>query len=250
MALFAAIGDKFVSVILRQVAHDYSLDYKELKNRYCGKSSFEHFTEADVNPEISTMTITVPATVKPKTTMDKPPKTKTPKPKEPKASKPASDQMALSKMKKPDLILELVTLGLDTTGTVPILKERVKAARAGVAPAPTDQTPKPVKTKKTKKKDQVPVTHNHPPTDEVVDDCDLCDSHGNALSALRAPADPEETQDLQFDEMPSLQARLQALLSEGAEVESDEDEDSEASDDEDQQETPTRDRWEALEEED
>jgi hypothetical protein len=41
MALFAAIGDRFVAKILRQVASDYNLDFEEMKSRYCGKSSFE-----------------------------------------------------------------------------------------------------------------------------------------------------------------------------------------------------------------
>jgi hypothetical protein len=43
MALFSAIGDSFVAKILKQVAHDYKLDYEEMKSRYCGKSSYEYY---------------------------------------------------------------------------------------------------------------------------------------------------------------------------------------------------------------
>ena len=41
MALFAAIGDRFIAKILKQVASDYNLDYEEMKTRYCGDTSFE-----------------------------------------------------------------------------------------------------------------------------------------------------------------------------------------------------------------
>ena len=122
MALFAAIGDRFISKILKQVAHDYKLDYEEMKSRYLGAESFEKQRELQV------LDLSEPAA----------PVKKARKPKAP------SDQVPLSKMKKADLVAECEKLGLDPEGTIAQLKERVKEARlhpSSPAPEPSPSVP-------------------------------------------------------------------------------------------------------------
>ena len=109
-------------------------------------------------------------------------------------------------------------LGLDSDGTVAVLKARVKAARDGI-PEPVKMKPK--KVKKAKTKDLVPVLHTHELTEELVEGCGLCESHGNL----------DDTH-VDFEAAPDLKARLKAildcaetqLLEEPADDEDDEDE--------------------------
>ena len=139
MALYAAIGAEFKSSILaelstilddriksvinrtlKQVAHDYELDYKSLKARYCSKESLGEYelpeqtqlVTVDLEPEAEPEPEPAPA---PKKVATKAPK-----------AKASVAVMALSKMKKGDLVRECEERGLDSEGTVSQLKERVK----------------------------------------------------------------------------------------------------------------------------
>ena len=157
MALYTAIGSQFkaslmkefdsllderiksvITQTLKQVAHDYDLDYKALKNRYCSKESLVEYVTVDLNEarhearhEAETQIVdhdeyAFEPEPEPKVTVPKAKVT---------ASKPA---MALSKMKKAELVEECEVRGLDSEGTVSQLRERLKDSR----------DPEPVKTKK------------------------------------------------------------------------------------------------------
>jgi len=119
MALFAAIGDRFIAKILKQVAHDYKLDFEDMKSRYLSEPKTP---EAPKAPKV----IEAPGA---------PLKAERPKKvSEPKKASDENKPMAISKMKKPDLIAECNARGLDSEGTVAQLKERVKEARAAPPP--------------------------------------------------------------------------------------------------------------------
>ena len=170
MALYAAIGAEFKSSILKefdsllderiravitqtlkQVAHDYELNYKELKSRYCSKESL---TEYDVPG--STQVVSVDLEVDAPVPKPKKPSAKRAA-KEPKASSEQGDKLlALSKMKKSDLIEECERRGLDSEGTIPQLKERVKDARAGAEPVKEPKAKSKVKPKEPKVKAKEP----------------------------------------------------------------------------------------------
>ena len=176
MALYAAIGAEFKSSILKefdsllderiravitqtlkQVAHDYELNYKELKSRYCSKESL---TEYDVPG--STQVVSVDLEVDAPVPKPKKPSAKRAA-KEPKASSEQGDKLlALSKMKKADLIEECERRGLDSEGTIPQLKERVKDARAGAEPVKEPKAKSKVKPKEPKVKAKEPVVQPPP----------------------------------------------------------------------------------------
>ena len=225
MAMFAALGDKFICGILKQVAADYSLDYKEMKAKYTGAKSFDLFGPSDhTEKEIEELDLETEPEIAPvKAKKTKEAKKKEPKKKETlkeapktkakaKAVEPKAGPMALSKMKKQDLIDELEEQGIDTDKlTVAKLKELVKGAReqSGVVVAKGGRKAKAVK--------EVPV-HNHEPlTEEPVEDCALCDTHGDILTE-----EPEAEFEVQNQE--TLEARLAAIL---AEANEDEEEDGE-----------------------
>lgn len=128
MAAFAPLFESLLSGIFRQVASDYNLDYKEMMDRYTGKSSFAVYADHDQTQEIE---VPVPSP-KAKASKTKAPKaSKATEAKEPKAKAVEKVRMALSKMKKADLVAELDEQGIDTDGlTVAMLKELVKEARA------------------------------------------------------------------------------------------------------------------------
>ena len=197
MALFAAIGDRFIAKILRQVASDYNLDFDEMKSRYCGDTSFD-LSEPVKNPA------KVP--VKPKASKV-PVKPKAPKvPAAPHASPHALT--ALSKMKKPDLVRECEERDLDSEGTVAQLKERIKESRDGDGP-PVKATKA---TKATKSKSPPPP----PPVllEEEEEDDGL-------------PVPLEEGEDEVEEEEDDLQARLRKILAAAEEDEFEEEEDLE-----------------------
>ena len=155
MALYSAIGSEFKSSImaefssilderiksvinrtLKQVAHDYDLDYKELKSKYCSKESLDEY-------ELPEQTQVVTVDLEEEITPAPAPKVPAPKPvvKAPKA-KASVAVMALSKMKKGDLVKECEERGLESDGTVAQLKERVKEARDKDEPAPAKEKKK------------------------------------------------------------------------------------------------------------
>jgi len=169
-------GDVFVAKIARQIAHDYNLDYTEIKARYCGKGSFQVQSskcealvptiqspdEAEI-PEVFLAhqwdkvpspqdSIQKPSPPVPKKVPEKVPK------KVPEVQK--SPLMAFSKMKKPDLVAECDMRGLESDGTVAQLKERVKDARASDEPTKKPRKPRapkdPNAPKKVPKETKVP----------------------------------------------------------------------------------------------
>ena len=165
-------GDAFVAKIAKQIAHDYNLDYTEIKARYCGKGSFQ----------VQSSKCEVPVPKVPKKVQapdedeipevflahqwDKVPSAKSPTPKPPPVPKkksvpvvpevspdtPVSPLMAFSKMKKPDLVAECEMRGLESDGTVAQLKERVKDARASDEPTKKVRKPRAPKEPKEPKK--------------------------------------------------------------------------------------------------
>ena len=157
MALFAVIGDSFICKILKQVSHDYDLDYEEMKSRYCGESSFEKSVPSKKKtkklvidlevarepeaPEVEAPEVEAPEVEAPE-----------PEPVTKKGGGRGSSKVvlkALSKMKKPELVQECERRDLDSEGTVAQLKERVKDAREAEGTAPV---PKPAKKTKPPKK--------------------------------------------------------------------------------------------------
>ena len=190
MALFSAIGDAFVAKILKQISHDYKLDYEEMKSRYCGKSSFEHF-----EPRTKSVTVDleteVPKEASPAPKEVPPAPKKAPKaPKAPKipsapivpddpmesltasmsslAVVPASSEvLPLSKMKKRDLELELERRGLCPDGTIPELKDRVKQARLLEKPVKKARKPKDPNAPKKERKAKTPPNSPAPPSSPV-----------------------------------------------------------------------------------
>ena len=83
------------------------------------------------------------------------------------------ETVALSKMKKTDLVKECTSLGIKSDGSVVQLKERIKKSRA-------DAGIKAVRgSKKKKAAKKVAPVHNHDLCIEVQKDCPLCQSHGN-----------------------------------------------------------------------
>ena len=202
MALFAAIGDRFIAKILKQVASDYNLDYEEMKTRYCGDTSFELSVPTKklvVDLEVPIKAVKVP----------KPKVVKVPEPDAPKA---------LSKMKKPDLVRECEERDLDSEGTVAQLKDRIKEARdgAGVTPA---KKKAPAKKKEPKAKSPPPPPVVLEEEEEPEEDEEPDSPGGIRAKQLRE----EEVSD--FEEEPEeddLQARLRKILADAEEEEFDE----------------------------
>ena len=239
--MFAALGDKFICGILKQVAADYSLDYKEMKAKYTGAKSFDLFgpsehTEREIEElDLEEAPVPVKAKKAPKAkepkkkeTLKEAPKAKEPKKKEtlkeaPKAKAKGDAPMALSKMKKQDLIDELEEQGIDTDKlTVAKLKELVKGARekSGVVTVRGGRKPKAVK--------EVPV-HNHEPlTEETVDDCELCNTHGDITETQVVTHEDFEVQN-----QASLEARLAEIMAE-ADADEEDEEEEEAEEDGDE----------------
>lgn len=243
MALFAAIGDRFIAKILKQVANDYSLDFEEMKTRYCGKSSFELMVptkqvevdleapepEVESEPEIEV----APQPKKKAATKKKAEKVK--EPKEDTSKKP----MALSKMKKPELVAECEERGLDSEGTVAQLKERLKEARdlEGAAPKKKAPAKKAEKAKEPKEKKKAPSKKKAekappPPPEPLEEEAETeaedeePDSPGGIRAKMLKEAKnfEEEEPEEEEEEEEDLQERLRKILAE-AEEEEFEDED-------------------------
>jgi hypothetical protein len=217
MALYSVIGVEFTASImkqmealveekvkgiinktLKQVSHDYSLDYKELKARYCDPSSFEMSvpTPKKVVPVVSNKLIIDLA-----------------EPSAPVINFVAT--MAISKMKKPDLVTECDMRGIDSEGTVTQLKERVKLARESDSPkAKVKAAPKPRVPKEPKKKEVPP-----PPPPVSIP---LEEEEDEEEECLHIEDEMEDIEDEMEFEEEDLQTRLRKILLE-AEEEADED---------------------------
>jgi len=88
------------------------------------------------------------------------------------------DTIALSKMKKSDLVQECNSLGIDSDGSVIELKDRIKKTRKDVG----IKVPRGSKKKKLVKK--INPFHNHEICTEIKSDCPLCQSHGNVFCSI------------------------------------------------------------------
>ena len=225
MALFAAIGDRFIAKILRQVASDYSLDFEEMKSRYCGKSSFETMVPTK-QVQVDLEEPDVPEVPEVPVSKKKPSKPKPKEPKEDTSKKP----MALSKMKKPDLVAECEERGLDSEGTVAQLKERLKEARESDTPAAPKEK-KPAKKKaSTKKKAAPPPPPSPEPLEEEEpeeeEELEEPDSPGGVRAKMLREAKEFEEEEPE-EEDGDLQARLRKILAEAEEEEFEDEEQNE-----------------------
>ena len=226
--MFAAIGDRFISKILRQVASDYNLDFDEMKSRYCGESSFE--LSAPVKPkvqgpnvlEVDLEALPVPVKVPKPKAPAKPKAPKVPKPKFTGDTEPVEPEklMALSKMKKPELVAECDSRGLDSEGTVAQLKDRVKDAREA-DPAATTKGKGKTKPKADPKPKKVSLPPPPPPVPREEEDPDIVDEEGDPD---KEEVDPEEDEFEVEAEEDDLQARLRKILAEAEEEEFEEEE--------------------------
>jgi hypothetical protein len=229
MALFAAIGDRFISKILRQVASDYNLDFEEMKARYCGESSFE--LSEPVKPkvpkvqgpnvlEVDLEALPAPVKVPKPKAPAKPKAPKVPKPKFTGDTEPEPEKlMALSKMKKPELVAECDSRGLDSEGTVAQLKDRVKEAREA-DPAATTKGKGKTKPKADPKPKKVSLPPPPPPV-PLEEEGDTVDEEGDPD---KEEVDPEEDEFEVEAEEDDLQARLRKILAEAEEEEFEEEE--------------------------
>lgn len=253
MALYAAIGAEFKSSILKefdtllderiraviartlkQVAHDYELDYKELKSRYCSKESLDDYVPSAKHSApfpVQTQIVTVDLEVEAEAEV-KPSKAKIP-----------SAVMALSKMKKCDLVRECEERGLDSEGTVSQLKERVKDARSSEHPEPVKDKKKPVPKKEPapkKEKKPAPKKEKKSPVKEPVappppvaleeekdDDDEPADTEEEDEDICQRADDEEFEEDEDEDNGSSMHDKLRKLLAEANEEEEDYDEDDE-----------------------
>lgn len=239
MALYAVIGAEFTASImkqfeslveekvkgiinktLKQVSHDYNLDYKELKSRYCDPSSFEMSvpTPKKVSKkvvEIEIIPVEKPVSKKLIIDLAEP-------------SAPVTNfvaTMAISKMKKPDLVTECDMRGIDSEGTVTQLKERIKLARESDTPkakakaAPKPRVPKVVKDKK--KEVLPPPPPVSTPLEEENDD-EKEEECGECIHKTCIIEDEMEFEEETEEE--ELQTRLRKILLE-AEADEDEEED-------------------------
>jgi hypothetical protein len=242
MALYSAIGVDFkaglmkefeslvderirtvINQTLKQVCHDYDLDYKSLKARYCSKASLVEYE----TPASKTVTVDLeetqvvhhaeapsePASPKPKS-----------KGKAPKAKVPEKALPALSKMKKAELVEECEVRGLDSEGTVAQLRERLKESRDGVSEkkkAPSKA--KEVKEKKAPKEKKKLPPPPPPPVEaleeEGDEDEDAEDDEVSKDVCQRVPVDDEEFEEEDDDE--DLQSRLRKILADAGEEEED-----------------------------
>lgn len=87
--------------------------------------------------------------------------------------KKETEPVALSKMKKTDLIKECKNLELETDGSVLQLKDRIKKSRSSAGIKMTRGS------KKKKSAKKVAPVHNHELCLEIQKNCPLCQSHGN-----------------------------------------------------------------------
>ena len=276
MALYSAIGSQFkaslmkefdsllderiksvITQTLKQVAHDYDLDYKALKNRYCSKESLVEYVTVDLNEarqearhEVETQIVDhdeyafepePEPVVKPKAKVT--------------ASKP-KPAMALSKMKKAELVEECEVRGLDSEGTVSQLRERLKNSR-DPEPAKKKASPKkkvaegdpdPVKKKaspkkkkvegdpdkkkpvKKKKEEPAPVPHAVVALEEEDEDDDgvhvkpALEDEDDEDVCRRVPVDGDGDEFEVEDDDSGFEKKLRAILLEAGELEEEEDE--------------------------
>ena len=90
---------------------------------------------------------------------------------------PVPEPIALSKMKKTDLVRECNSLNLPSTGSVIELKRIIKKYRSSTGV----KTARGNKRKNIKK--VVPL-HTHELCTEICADCPLCQSHGNVMNLI------------------------------------------------------------------
>jgi hypothetical protein len=179
-----------VKQALKQVAHDYDLEYQDLKDKYLTEGVTEGVAPSP-----------------PKAVKKTKPKAKTEAPAQIQA---AAAKPALSKMKKDDLVKECDEFGISSEGTVPQLRERLKGARAGtLAPAPeAPPAPKKKAAKKKKSDKKEKPVHTHTLQEEPVDGCGVCETYGNIAGGKDDDDDFEEAEEAGL----SIKERLKRLL--------------------------------------
>ena len=244
MALFAAIGDRFIAKILKQVASDYDLDFEEMKTRYCGKSSFELMVptkQVQVDLEAPEPVVSEPE-VESEPEIEvapKPKKKAATKKKAEKVNEPKEDTskklMALSKMKKPELVAECEERDIDSEGTVAQLKERLKEAREieGAVPkkkAPAKKAEKAKEPKEPKEKKKAPSKKKAekappPPPEPLEEEVETeaedeePESPGGIRAKMLKEAKNFEEEEPEEEEEEDLQERLRKILAEAEEEE-------------------------------
>jgi len=222
MAVFAPLFDQLLSSVFKQISADYNLDYKEMMDRYTGKSSFAIYSDHDQE----TIDLEKPAPVKES-------KKVAIKSKKMEEVKP----MALSKMKKADLVSELEDQGIDTDGlNVAKLKELVKEAREKSGSKPSkggkkakepEPEPEPSpkkKTKKSKKADSPKKKSKKAKEPEPEPEPELEEEEFEIEPVVDPVEFEEDEEDLEAANQEDLEARLRAIIAEanGDEEESDE----------------------------
>jgi len=247
MALYAAIGAEFKSSLmkefdsllderirsvitrtLKQVAHDYELSYKDLKARYCSKESLDTY-DVPGNTQVVTVDLEPTESVKEA---------------EPAKVVVSKSFMALSKMKKGDLVRECEERGLDSEGTVSQLKDRVKEARDKESPAssPKEKKSSAPKEKKEKapapkekekkapapKKSKVVVPPPPPVALEEEEEDEGAEAEADEDICQRVDDDEEFVDEDAEDAGGSIQERLRKLLAEANEEEEEEEYDEDA----------------------
>ncbi len=150
--LFADSLSKYTSTILTKISEDYSLDFQELSEKYMTSADF--FTQA--KPEVR---IDLEKKVRKK-------REKSDTPKEPK--KPCT--------------------GLTSKGAPCTFAAAPGSELCGIhlrkleGGAKNEKLPKEPKAPKKVKKSKITPVHNHPLTEEKIDGCEVCETHGNVAA--------------------------------------------------------------------
>jgi hypothetical protein len=150
--LFADSLSKYTSTILTKISEDYSLDFQELSEKYMTSADF--FTQA--KPEVR---VDLEKKVRRK-------REKTDTPKEPK--KPCT--------------------GLTSKGTPCTFAAAPGSELCGIhlrkleGGAKNEKLPKEPKAPKKEKKIKITPVHTHPLTEDNIEGCELCETHGNIVA--------------------------------------------------------------------
>ena len=274
MALYTAIGSQFkaslmkefdsllderiksvITQTLKQVAHDYDLDYKALKNRYCSKESLVEYVTVDLNEARHEAETQIVDHDEYAFEPEPEPKVTVPKPKAKVTASKVKPAMALSKMKKAELVEECEVRGLDSEGTVSQLRERLKNSRdpepvkkkASPKKKVAEGDPEPVKKKaspkkkkvegdpdkkKKKKEEPAPVPPPHVALEEEDEDDDGVhvkpaleeEDEDDEDVCRRVPVDGDGDEFEVEDDDSGFEKKLRAILLEAGELEEEEEE--------------------------
>ena len=185
--VFGEALSKYTSSLLCKVCLDYELDFKEVSEKYMDSADGMNFFTTSQTHEVL----------------------KTPVPKEKKAKVarvPKEDKKpCIGQTSKGGPCKFAAMPGSDMCGIHQRKSEGLKP----------EKKPKEAKEPKKPKKKSQDAKHTHELTEEAVEDCELCQSHGNVMNAGLPDAKFEAT----VDGGVSIQDRLNAILSEDDETE-------------------------------